>query len=344
MTVLEVIHHSARFLEGKAVESPRLQGELILAHVLKLPRLQLYLKFDQVLSDAEVAAARELVQRRGRREPLQHILGTASFCGLDLWVTPDVLIPRPETELLAERAVAFLKGSATGRRPRAEDRTNAKSQVSNVGSVDRPGTSKSRAASEFDPRISNLVRRSDFEPRNSDQRLPRSAPTVLEVGTGSGCLPVYLAHAAPTARVTTVDISPAALVVARENARRHGVLDRIEFLEGDGFNALAAGREFDLIVSNPPYIPTAEIATLEPEVRDHDPRLALDGGADGLAFYRRIAAEASRWLKPGGRLMFELGHDQAAAVREICERHLWIVEAIEPDYSRIPRILIARRV
>jgi len=343
MTVLEVIQHSARFLEGKGVESPRLQGELILAHVLKLPRLQLYLKFDQVLSEAEVAAARELVQRRGRREPLQHILGTANFCGLDLWVTPDVLIPRPETELLAERAMAFLKVIATGRRPKAEGRTNAESRVPNVGSVDPSGTSKSEAASEFDPRISNRVRLSDFEPRNSDQRLPRSAPTVLEVGTGSGCLPVYLAHAVPTARVTTVDISPAALVVARENARRHGVLDRIEFLEGDGFNALAAGREFDLIVSNPPYIPSAEIATLEPEVRDHDPRLALDGGADGLDFYRRIAADAALGLKPGGRLMLELGHDQAAAVREICECHLWIVEAIEPDYSRIPRILIARR-
>jgi release factor glutamine methyltransferase len=98
-----------------------------------------------------------------------------------------------------------------------------------------------------------------------------------------------------------------------------------------------------LIVSNPPYIPSAEIETLEPEVRDHDPRLAFDGGPDGLDFYRRIAAEAPSWLKAGGKLMLELGHDQAAAVGEICEHQMWIVEAIEPDYSRIPRILIARR-
>jgi release factor glutamine methyltransferase len=312
MTVLEVIQHSARFLEGKGVESPRLQGELILAHVLKLPRLQLYLKFDQVLTGAEIAAARELVQRRGRREPLQHILGTANFCGLDLWVTPDVLIPRPETELLAERAVAFLKAR----------------------SCEQAGNNLVGA---------DVRRLKSIEPAELDQSLLTSAPTILDLGTGSGCLPIYLAHEHPSVQVTTVDISPAALTVARENARRHGVLERVEFLEGDGFTALPPGRQFDLIVSNPPYIPSAEIETLEPEVRDHDPRLALDGGADGLEFYRRIAAEAPHWLKPGGKLMLELGHDQAAAVREICEGQMWIVEAIEPDYSRIPRILIARR-
>ncbi len=346
MTVLEVIQHSARFLEGKGVESPRLQGELILAHVLKLPRLQLYLKFDQVLTEAEVAAARELVQRRGRREPLQHILGTANFCGLELWVTPDVLIPRPETELLAERAVAFLKTLKSDRTPKPDVRTSSESRIPKELLAEAVDEGLATAVSSFDPRDSDLVRTSGFGPRSFDESLLASAATnlsVLDLGTGSGCLPIYLAHELPSARVTTVDISPAALTVARENARRHGVLDRVEFLEGDGFAALSPGLKFDLIISNPPYIPSAEIETLEPEVRDHDPRLALDGGVDGLDFYRRIAAEAPPWLKPGGQLMLELGHDQAAAVREIYEAQMWIVEAIEPDYSRVPRILIARR-
>lgn len=343
MTVLEVIQHSARFLEGKGVESPRLQGELILAHVLKLPRLQLYLRFDQVLTGAETAAARELVQRRGRREPLQHILGTTSFCGLDLWVTPDVLIPRPETELLAERAVAFLKAIQADRTPNAEGRTNAESRRPNEVPAETADERLAKVGSSLGPRTSDLVRPSDFEPRNSEPSLLTSATTVLDLGTGSGCLSIYLAHELPSVRVTTVDISPAALTVARENARRQGVLERIEFIEGDGFAALSSGLKFDLIISNPPYIPSAEIETLEPEVRDHDPRLALDGGVDGLDFYRRIAAEAPHWLKPDGKLMLELGHDQAAAAREIYERQMWIVEAIEPDYSRIPRILIARR-
>lgn len=289
MTVREVIQHSAQFLEGRGVDSPRLQGELLLAHVLGLPRLQLYLNFERPLTEGEVSTTRELVRRRGRREPLQHIVGSANFCGLEMRVTPDVLIPRPETELLAERALTFLKERCVG------------------GNVHPPTV------------------------------------TVLDVGTGSGCLSIYLAYELPPARVTTVDISPAALTVARENARRHGVSERISFVEGDVFSALAMGQEFDLIVSNPPYIPSAEMAALEPEVRDHDPRLALDGGADGLDFYRRIAAGAPPWLKPGGRLMLELGHDQAAAVREICERQLWIVEGVEADYSRVPRILVARR-
>lgn len=343
MTVLEVIQHSARFLEGKGVESPRLQGELILAHVLKLPRLQLYLRFDQVLSEGEIGTARELVQRRGRREPLQHILGTANFCGLDLWVTPDVLIPRPETELLAERAVAFLKTFQADRSPKAEGRTDAESRAPNGGSAGPVDASEFDAASEPDPRSSDLVRPSALELRNSEPSRLASAPTILDLGTGSGCLPIYLAHELPSVRVTTVDISPAALTVARENARRHEVLDRVELLEGDGFAALSPGRKFDLIISNPPYIPSAEIETLEPEVRDHDPRLALDGGVDGLDFYRRIAAEAPPWLNPGGKLMLELGYAQAAAGRGIYEAQMWIVEVIQPDYSHIPRILIARR-
>lgn len=343
MTVLEVIQHSARFLEGKGVESPRLQGELILAHVLKLPRLQLYLRFDQVLTGVEVAATRELVQRRGRREPLQHILGTANFCGLDLWVTPDVLIPRPETELLAERAVAFLKAIDADQKPKAGFRTNAEGRIPNEVSAEATDERRAKVNSSPGPRDSDMVRSSEVGLRKPDQSLFTSAPAVLDLGTGSGCLPIYLAHELPSVRVTTVDISPAALTVARENARRHGVLNRVDFLEGDGFAALPPGRQFDLIVSNPPYIPSAEIEALEPEVRDHDPRLALDGGPDGLDFYRRIAAEAPSWLKAGGKLMLELGHDQAAAVGEICEHQMWIVEAIEPDYSRNPRILIARR-
>jgi release factor glutamine methyltransferase len=322
MTVLEVIQNSARYLAGKGVESPRLNGELILAHVLQLPRLQLYLNYDRVLTEVEIEAARKLVQRRGRREPLQHILGSANFCGLELRITPDVLVPRPETELLAERAVTFLRG-----RRETIKATGARS----TAGIEGPDGA----------RVSNLVRAGS--PAGSETGVPPPCLDVLDIGTGSGCLSIWIAHSLPEALVTTVDLSAAALAVARENARQHGVDSRIEFLAGDAFEAIAPGRQFDLLVSNPPYIPSGEIATLEPEVRDYDPRLALDGGADGLDFHRRIAAAALDCLKPGGRLMVELGHDQAGAVREIFSRQMWIVEAVEPDYSRIPRILIASR-
>jgi release factor glutamine methyltransferase len=142
--------------------------------------------------------------------------------------------------------------------------------------------------------------------------------------------------------VTATDISPEALDLARENATRNKLSERIEFRPGDGFAALAAGQVFDLIVSNPPYIASAEIATLEPEVRDFDPRLALDGGADGLDFYRRLAREAKPFLKSGGRLMLEFGDGQADDLKKLFGDENWIVEAVQEDYSQRARILIAR--
>jgi release factor glutamine methyltransferase len=286
VTVLEAIHRSAEYLARKGVESPRLQTELLLAHLLKLRRMQLYLNFERTLAVAEVDGLRALVRRRGQREPLQHVIGSTSFCGLEIAVNRQVLVPRPETELLAEQAWGFLNGSCASRqRPLA----------------------------------------------------------ALDFGTGSGCLAVAMAVKCGRATVWAVDTSAGALEVARQNAARHGVADRIEFLLGDGFGALAAKMVFDLIVSNPPYVPTAEIETLEPEVRDYDPRAALDGGLDGLEYYRRLAREGGAFLRSGGRVMLEFGDGQAARIREIFQEQKWIVEAALEDYTRRPRILIARR-
>ena len=287
MTVLQAIQRSVDFLAKKGVESPRLHAELLLAHVLQVPRMKLYLDFERVLTEDEQNSLRELVRRRGQREPLQHILGSACFCGLDLAVNGDVLVPRPETEILAELGWQFLKNTAA-----------------------RPGS---------------------------------APPLALDFGTGSGCIAIALAVQCPAARVNALDISPATLALARQNAAKHAVDSRIEFFAGDGFAALPADARFDLIISNPPYIPAAEIPTLEPEVRDHDPRLALDGGADGLDFYRRLAREAAAFLRPGSRIMLEFGDGQEAAVAAAFELEKWIVESVKPDYNAKPRILVARR-
>jgi release factor glutamine methyltransferase len=287
MTVLQAIRHGVDFLAKKGVESPRLHAELLLAHVLQVPRMKLYLDFERVLTAEQQAALRELLLRRGRREPLQHVLGSACFCGLDLAVNRDVLIPRPETELLAEAGWQFLQRTA-----------------------ERPGS---------------------------------NPPLALDFGTGSGCLAITLAVHCPAARVTAIDVSPAAIALARQNAARHAVDGRIEFIAGDGFAALPDRTCFDLIISNPPYIPAGEIPALEPEVRDHDPRLALDGGADGLDFYRRLAREAAGFLQPGGRVMVEFGDGQQDAVRVLFEQQMWIVEEVKTDYNRKPRFLAARR-
>ena len=283
MTVLEVIQRSTEFLQQKGVESPRLQIELMLGHVLGVPRLKLYLNFERVLTDSELARVRGMVKRRGEREPLQHILGSTSFCGLEIKCSRDALVPRPETELLAECAWQFL--------------STLKSQTT----------------------------------------------TALDLCTGTGCISIAITTHVSNAHVKAVDISSAALALARANASRHGLVDRIEFVEGDAFAALAPGEQFDLIVSNPPYLASEEIKTLDPEVRQFDPLLALDGGPDGLDFHRRIARQAPPFLKPCGKLILEFADGQADDVKKLFTAEKWIVEEIVADYSSRPRILIARR-
>ena len=281
MTVLEAIQKSAEFLGKKNVESPRLQVELLLAHLLKLPRMKLYLNFERVLSASETDALRELVKRRGQREPLQHIVGSTSFCGYEIAVNRHALVPRPETELLAELGWEFL-------------------------------------VTRHPPLV-----------------------TALDFGTGTGCIAIALAAKCPNAKIVATDISEEALSLAKENAARNNVAGRIEFLQSDGFAGLSTGSRFDLIVSNPPYIPSAEIETLQAEVRDFDPRSALDGGADGLDFYRTLAIEARPFLNADGKILLEFGDGQAEAIRRIFEDEKWIVEAVKDDYSRRARILIA---
>jgi release factor glutamine methyltransferase len=285
VTVLEAIKRSTEFLARKGVDSPRLQTELLLAHLLRQPRMRLYLEFERVLTAAEVDGIRELVRRRGLREPLQHIVGSTSFCGLEIEVNRDVLIPRPETELLAERGWTFLNQLSTA----------------------------------------------------NSQPL-----TVLDFGTGSGCLAIALASKCPAVEVCAIDISLEALALARKNAERHSVAERIRFLQGDGFEAAPQGLQYDLIISNPPYIPSADIESLQPEVRDFDPHRALDGGSDGLDYGRRLAAEGAHFLKTQGRLMLEFGDGQDQGLRALFEEQKWVVEAIEDDYTRQPRLMVAR--
>jgi release factor glutamine methyltransferase len=318
VTVLEVIQKSTEFLTRKGVESARLQTELLLAHVLKLPRMKLYLNFERGLTDAETDAMRELVRRRSLREPLQHITGSAPFAAWEMAVNRHVLVPRPETELLAEAGWQFLSTLGQSPQPTPGER------------LDEVSGSRRKEAHSV--------------PAARCQSLLTSGATALDFGTGSGCIAIALAAKCPTAHVTAVDISAEALAVAKQNAERNGVAGRIEFVPSDGFAALPPGSRFHLIISNPPYIPSAEIATLPPEVRDFDPRGALDGGADGLDFYRRLASEAPGWLAPGGKLMVEFGDGQAPAVESLFAGQKWIVEAVHADYSQRQRILIARRV
>jgi release factor glutamine methyltransferase len=303
MTVLEVIQRSTQFLAKKGVDAPRLQTELLLAHLLGLPRMQLYLNFERTITAADLDTFRACIKRRGQREPIQYIVGTTSFCGLEIRLSREVLIPRPETELLAEQGWIFL---------------NQLSQQI------RSPCLKEAAGHQF---------------CQNEKRESR----VLDFGTGSGCLAVTLAVKCPETRVFATDISAGALALAGENAARHNVGDRITFFQGDGFAPLPTELRVDLIVANPPYVPSGELPTLQPEVRDYEPCCALDGGADGLDYYRRLSFEAPAFLTSRGKIMLELGDGQAEAVRRLFEKQNWIVEDLLPDYTQRPRIAIAHR-
>jgi release factor glutamine methyltransferase len=286
LKVIEIIQRGTTFLEQKGIESPRLQVELLLSHVLKMPRLQLYLNFEREISEANVSALREMIRRRGLHEPLQHLVGSTSFCGYEIVVNPSVLIPRPETEILAEKAWEYL----------------------NRHSAQQPEPLK-----------------------------------MLDFGTGSGCLPIAIALHCPDIQLWAVDISEEALKTARENAGRHFLAQRISFLQADSLDVLPPELRFNLIISNPPYIPSAEIANLSPEVKDHDPHLALDGGPDGLKYYRYLEHSSRQRLVKDAAIMMEFGDDQGPSICQLFENPHWYKVEMVKDYSHRNRILIALR-
>jgi release factor glutamine methyltransferase len=260
-TVLKVLQWAAAYLKERGIDSPRATAEILLAHALHTERVQLYVHHDQPLEQTELDSFKQLLRRRLRREPVAYIVGWKGFWTLELTVTPEVLIPRPETERLVEAALAVLNAFPQGRTAR-----------------------------------------------------------VLDLGTGSGAIALALAAEAPEHRYFACDISPAAIGIARRNAEAAEAADRVHFWAADWFSALQPARAvFDVIVSNPPYVASGVIDGLQPEIAGHEPRLALDGDADGLRSYRAIVAEAHRHLTPGGRLLMEIGCDQRQAVQQLIE-------------------------
>jgi release factor glutamine methyltransferase len=276
-TVLKILQWTAGYFKEKGIEGGRLDAEMLLADALKLDRVGLYLNFDRPLSAEEQAVFRQRVARRAKREPVQYILGETEFWSLTLRVTPDVLIPRADTEVLVEEALKKVSGDCA----------------------------------------------------------------LLDVGTGSGAIALALAGELPEARVEAVDVSPAALAVAGDNARRHGLADRIVFRQAD-LHGLSGG-PYHLVVANPPYIPAGDMAGLMPEVRDFEPHLALRGGDDdGLAAYRSLAAAASRLLHPGGWFLVEVGIGQAEAVQQLFAQTGLTVILVRDDYAGVPRVVGGR--
>jgi release factor glutamine methyltransferase len=273
MTVLELLENTTRYFAKHEVPSPRLTIELMLAEILKKTRMQLYLEFDQPVAEPAMDALRPLVKRRAEGEPLEYLLGATTFAGHRVTVSPDVLIPRPETEILLEEAIKLID--------------------------------------------------------------PAGLP-VLDVGTGSGILPLSLAKKFPELEIFAVDVCPKALALARKNA---GDAGKISFLESDLMVNPALPARFQMILANLPYIPTGQLAGLMREVR-HEPKLALDGGVDGLDLIRKLIAQSAgrtRWLG------LEFGDGQAEEAKTLCSRAGYALIKILPDFTERERILIAER-
>jgi release factor glutamine methyltransferase len=288
ISIAEAILQGAHQLRQAGVPEARRAAGSLVAHVIARDRSFILSHADSLMNQEQEGQFRTALDRRAQGEPLQYITGHQEFFGLDFEVTSDVLIPRPETELLVEKALKLAQG--------------------------------------------------------------REAPFICDVGTGSGCVAITLLHELPVAsgaRAVAVDISPAALAVAKRNAGRHSVTERIDFVISDCFASLNPNdphqSPFDLIVSNPPYVEERALAGLQREVRDFEPRLALAGGADGLSIIRRLLLEAVSFLKPGGHFLFEIGFDQSAAVEQLIDRNTWKLLDIYEDLQGIPRTVALER-
>lgn len=313
-TIGRILKWTEQYFKDKGIESPRLDAEVLLAHVLEKQRIYLYVHFDEPLQPAELAAYREMVKQRVLRVPVAQILGEKEFMGLTFKVTADTLVPRPDTEILVQAAVERLK-AMKGEAKAPEDEALADGE-------------EASSAADRDEAAADVSQ----EPLR-----------IADIGTGSGaiCLSVLRYLAGTVA--DTVDISPAARAVAEENAASLGLADRVTFHTGDLLQPLV-GMTFAAILSNPPYIPEADIATLAPEVRLKEPHTALSGGQDGLDFYRRLAKEAPAMLVPGGFMAFEVGIHQAEPVAALAKANPLIARTeILPDYAGIDRVVVGWR-
>jgi release factor glutamine methyltransferase len=288
-TILSLIKWATGYFTAHGIDSPRATAEILLATLLNLKRIDLYLRYDQPLLNSELSEFKSLIKRRINKEPVAYIIGKKEFWSLEIEVTPDVLIPRPDTETIVEAA------------------------LSRLGPVDAS---------------------------------PASAGQVLELGTGSGAIVLALATERPAYRYFATDISLGALQVAKKNARRHNLDEAVQFIAGNWLDPFSPNKPvFDMIVSNPPYIPTGDIPGLQPEVSRFEPMLALDGRSDGLYAIQRIISSAHPLLKPQGVLLLEMGFNQKEAVIALIQQSgRYHPFQIIKDYAGHDRVVVMHKL
>ncbi len=283
-TLQDVLHKAVELLCDRGISEPKLSAEILFAKALQCKRIDLYLNFDQSVQENDLDIFRGFIRRRLKNEPVQYIVGETEFYGLPFQLNPSVLIPRPETEILIEQVVEFLKKGNTRRH-------------------------------------------------------------LLDIGTGSGNIPITICRNIDEVTFDAIDISDEALLIAKTNAERHSVNNRIDFIHADIFDdqSVVMNRQYDIITSNPPYISKDDIASLQPEVKDFEPHHSYSDDADGLRFYKRIAEVHQLILKTDGMIAVEIGFGQKDDVKTIFQNSGLKIISIHQDYSQIDRVIIASR-
>jgi len=280
-SISESLAKAAAILAANGIAEPRREAASLVMLATGKEKIFLFAHSDYELTELETSKFESLLDRRAAREPLQYISGVQEFYGLEFEVTPDVLIPRPETELLVEHAIELLK--------------------------------------------------------------PRASQRFCEIGVGSGCISISILHHLPGATAIGMDVSTSAITVARRNSEKLGIGDRLQIIESDLFENSGEDR-FDMIVSNPPYVPSADLEGLQPEVRDFEPHIALSDGHDGLSIISRIVEQSPRSLVSGGFLLMEIGINQSPLVVEMFESGIWRVPELFPDLQGIPRLVCSELI
>lgn len=282
--IKEILDYSEDYLKSKGVESPRIEAEWLLSHALGNRRIDLYLQFDRLLSSSESVHYKSLLQQRLDHKPLQYIIGETEFMGLSLLVNENVLIPRPETEQLVEKAIKMLENSS-------------------------------------------------------------SAPLkVLDVGTGSGNIAIALAKFLPSVEVTAIDVSEAAINLAKENADKNDVSDKINFLEFDLNSDSFPDDMYDMVISNPPYISKLEMKTLQDEVKNWEPEVALTDQSDGIKLIEQVINKAKNSIHKGGHILIEIGgNEQKERVQKLLSNAGFLNVNVEEDYNSHARFAFAER-
>lgn len=380
-TVKAILDWCEGYLANKGDASPRHAAQYLLGEAMGLSRIELYTNFDKPLTDEERSTMRTWVARRGAGEPLQLICGTAPFRHMVLEVAPGVLIPRPETEVLVSEVLvlfpapkqisahAFEDLSAVSGQVESVEDSASEIPVVEIGSISKETLSEvsaggivsvSERPETFALKDAAQGSQSKIDAVGQDDEMiaagtasemkpdPKSESIhVIDLCTGSGCIACALTTEHPNMEVLALDIAPEALALAQRNVKAQGVADRVSVRESDLLAAATVDPEnkgsFDAIVSNPPYIPSRVVDTLDAEVNDYEPRLALDGGADGLDLFRRFIGDAHELLKPNGVLAVELFEESLDQARTIALNSGFSEARIVQDLTNRPRILIATK-